>query len=124
MPRAGQYLIVTSFRHPIADILQILTGIAELLDNPNILDPAQRKAYDVFKLDKPKYNRSGSLLEMMSTALIPCMRAWHGQAKQACVRNAWLSLHRGICERTSSAVCRSVKDQAKKYSVDKYVTAA
>jgi hypothetical protein len=37
--------------------LQILTGIAELLDNPNITDPAQEKAYQIFSRDRAKYNK-------------------------------------------------------------------
>mmetsp|Transcript_10237 Transcript_10237/g.26816 ORF Transcript_10237/g.26816 Transcript_10237/m.26816 type:complete len:155 (-) Transcript_10237:381-845(-) len=40
---------------PSVSVKQILLGIQNLLDNPNIDDPAQRDPYILFKTDKAKY---------------------------------------------------------------------
>lgn len=42
---------------PSITIKQLLLGIQDLLDNPNIDDPAQKEPYLAFKNDKPTYNR-------------------------------------------------------------------
>ena len=36
-------------------VLQILEGIQALLTEPNLADPAQYKAYDIYKNHKAKY---------------------------------------------------------------------
>ncbi len=40
---------------PTLTIVQVLLGIQDLLDNPNLLDPAQRDAYMLCKEDPKKY---------------------------------------------------------------------
>ena len=42
---------------PAVTIKQILLGIQELLDSPNIKDPAQAEAYVVFTQNREDYNR-------------------------------------------------------------------
>ncbi|EIN07180.1 ubiquitin-conjugating enzyme 9 [Punctularia strigosozonata HHB-11173 SS5] len=42
---------------PAITIKQILLGIQDLLDDPNVLDPAQSDAYTMFKNDKTAYER-------------------------------------------------------------------
>jgi len=42
---------------PAITIKQILLGIQDLLDNPNVNDPAQSDAYTMFKNDKAAYER-------------------------------------------------------------------
>jgi ubiquitin-conjugating enzyme E2 I len=40
---------------PTISLKQILIGIQDLLDNPNLLDPAQRDAYALCKMDRKAY---------------------------------------------------------------------
>ncbi|KAF5389931.1 hypothetical protein D9757_003660 [Collybiopsis confluens] len=42
---------------PAITIKQILLGIQDLLDDPNVLDPAQSDAYTMFKNDKVAYEK-------------------------------------------------------------------
>lgn len=42
---------------PTITLKQILLGIQDLLDNPNLADPAQREAYNLMKTDKAAYER-------------------------------------------------------------------
>lgn len=40
---------------PSITVKQILLGIQDLLDNPNLADPAQREAYMLCKDNRPAY---------------------------------------------------------------------
>ena len=42
---------------PAITIKQVLIGIQELLDDPNVKSPAQRDAYELFVKDKPAYRK-------------------------------------------------------------------
>lgn len=42
---------------PAITIKQILLGIQDLLDDPNPESPAQAEAYNLFKKDRPAYER-------------------------------------------------------------------
>ena len=42
---------------PSISVKDILVAIQELLDNPNILSPAQREPYELFKKSKVEYNK-------------------------------------------------------------------
>lgn len=42
---------------PAITIKQILLGIQDLLDDPNPESPAQADAYNLFKKDRPAYER-------------------------------------------------------------------
>lgn len=47
---------------PAITIKQILLGIQDLLDDPNPESPAQAEAYNLFKKDKPGYERKVRLV--------------------------------------------------------------
>ena len=42
---------------PTVTLKQILLGIQDLLDNPNLNDPAQREAYQLLKDDPAAYKK-------------------------------------------------------------------
>ena len=47
---------------PTITIKQVLFGIQELLDNPNLSDPAQKEAFTMLKTDKAKYTEKVKML--------------------------------------------------------------
>ena len=44
--------------------MQILTGIQDMLNNPNNSDPAQEEGYNVYRKNKVEYERCGLLHEV------------------------------------------------------------
>ena len=49
-------------------VMQILTGIQDMLNNPNNSDPAQEEGYNVYRKNKVEYERYAAALELMTCA--------------------------------------------------------